>query len=365
MTPAGRRLRRQILVRIPLLLLVLLALSVALKHGHTVLTAPTGPPSLRLGAGLLDSDTHTLARAIAATYGELDPGPGLEVVPTQGSQDNVEQLVLGTVDLATVQADTPLPPSLRLVGTLYSDAYLFVVPAGSNITSLADLAGHTIITGNPGSAQAGSLDRILQHYGLSGSVRVTGGSNKAADQALLDGKVDALFRVRSIHNADLRQLARSTPLRLLPVDQGRALSAADPTLQPTDVPRGVLHNLPPLPAHDTPTVQVDRLLVAHQRVEGATIRALARVLFEHRHALIRQTPIASGVLPPTRSVANPVPLHEGVEAWLDRAEPSYLEKNADYVSLLRPCCCSGRGPGPAAPTSVAECASGQTTTTMY
>ena len=324
------RVRRRILVRVPLLLLVVVAIVVAARQGHRVLTAPTEAPHLRLGAGHVEDEASVVATAL----GELATELPLDIVHTDGTLDNVDRLVRGELDLATVQADTPLPPDLRLVAVLYSDVYFLVVRQEAEATHLTHLAGGTIATAEAGSAQALSLARVLDHYGLKGAVDIVHTADATADQMLEDGRVDAIFRVRSVHNQGLHALAHVVPVRLLPIDHGPALQATDPALHPATIPAGVVRGWPAVPSVPTASVQVHRLLVAHNNVPDTSIRALAQLLFEHRQALVRRTPIAAGITPPARSVANAAPLHAGVEAWLDRAEPSYLEKNADYVSLL-------------------------------
>jgi len=334
MTPEGRRIRRRVLFRIPVLLLLLLVTSVALSHGHRWFGPPPPPEVLRIGAGHTRSDTFAIISALEDLAKERNHAQSLEVVATTGSLDNVRLLESGDLHLATVQADTPLPASLRVVGTLHSDAFLMVVRADSPLTDLVDLIGSSIVTGPAGSAQAISLQRILDHYELLDLVTVRHEEVETADDLLLNGTVDALFRVRSIHNANLQTLADQHPLRLLPIEQGQALHATDPSLHPVVLPRGVLHGRPPMPADATPTVEVQRLLVTHQDLPSETIRALAHLMFENRYTLIQRTPVASGLSPPSRTIANPALLHAGVDDWLDRSKPSYLQQNVDYVSFL-------------------------------
>lgn len=328
------RFHRRLLVRLPLAVLFLLALVLAATTGHRALR-PSGPaPSVRIGAGRAADEASDIVQALAA----LAPRHGLdipiEVVETEGSLDNVARLSDGTLDLATVQADTVLPPDLRLVGVLFSDVYLVAVRASAGIDHLTALHGATIATAPEGSAQAASLQRLLAHYGLQDALTVRHMSDAEADRLLALEQLDAVFRVRSVHNPDLHALAAAVPLDIIAIDHAAALHATDPALRPAELPAGVLRGWPAVPRQNTPTVGVDRLLVARADVPADTVRALARLLFEHRQALVRQTPAAAGIQPPRREVSNPAPLHSGVEAWLDRAEPSYLEKNADYVSLL-------------------------------
>ncbi len=312
----------------------LLALVALVWVGSDVLQGPPATPRIRIGAGGKDDESTVLAHALAKLVEEHADGLQVDVISGEGSIANMAALSRRELEFATVQADTPLPPEARLVGTLYNDAFLFVVRADAPMASVADLAGRKIAVASAGSAQHSSLQTVLLHYGLTTSVELVPAADPEADQMLESGYVDALFRVRSMHNTELRQLANETPIRVLPIDQAAALTLDHPWLNVTNVPRGALHGNPPVPEADATTLSVDRLLVAHSEVSDETVQEVAQHLFEHRQALLHETPVAAGITHPSPRAVSWAPLHGGVRAWLDRAKPSYLEKNADYVSLL-------------------------------
>ena len=133
---AGQRLRRRVLVRLPLFLLVLVALVVAARQGGTVLGRAGHPHTLRVGAGHPNDDAATIATALADLAREEAAPFSLEVVETDGTIDNVARLNRGELELATVQSDTALPTGLQLVAVLYHDAYLLVVPADSPVAHI-------------------------------------------------------------------------------------------------------------------------------------------------------------------------------------------------------------------------------------
>ena len=314
--------------------LVLLAL--LLVAGLVLRGCLRGEPhaELRLGAGHPGDEAFGVALALAEVMERHAPDEPVVVVETDGTVDNLARLSSRTVDLATVQADAELPADARLVAILYADVFMLVVPAESPIRWPEDLPGARIAVAAPGSAQHASLDRLLRHYELASEVTLVVVDDAEADRRLAAGEVDALFRVRSVYNADLQSLVRSVPVRLVPIDHAAALAAADPALQVTQLPAGSLRGRPSVPQEPLSTLAVNRLLVAHADVPDDAVRAVVRQLFERRQALVQRSAVAAGIRPPERRVGQLAPLHRGLIAWLDRAEPSYLEANADFVSLL-------------------------------
>ena len=317
------------------ILVALLGLGITLALGVAAWRAQhTGPVVLRLGAGHPSDEGYAVAAALAATADLYEPGVRIRLVETEGSEDSARRLAAGELELAAVQADIDLPTDAALVSVLYQDIYLLLTSAGSPLSDVSQLAGHRIGVADHGSGQHRSLERLLAHYALEDAVKLTHAPEAEADRLLRAGGVDVVFRVRSAQNPGVRALVAALDLKLLRIGQAPALHLHDPALQPGEVPEGALRGGPPVPAQATPTVVVDRLLVARADVPAVAVEALARILFERRQALARHTPLAAGIHVPGRETVLAAPLHGGVLAWLERDEPSYLERNADYVSLL-------------------------------
>jgi len=296
--------------------------------------AQRGPAELRLGAGHIGDESFQLGLALGMVTLLHESSVRLVVEETDGSVDSLAQLSTGQLELAMVQADVELPREARMVAVLYADVFVFAVREDGPLWMPEDLAGRTLAVADTGSAQTASLDRVLRHYEIADDVTKVYADDAEADRLLAAGEVDAVFRVRSPHNLDLKTLAHKVELRLMPIPHGPAMAAADPALNVTELPVGAIRGRPAVPAMPLSTLAVDRLLVAHVDAPEVAVRAIAKQLFERRQELVRRTPVAAGIRPPERRVGDLAPLHSGVVAWLQRAEPSYLEANADYVSLL-------------------------------
>jgi TRAP transporter TAXI family solute receptor len=288
-----------------------------------------------IAAGTRDGEAFLLAEAMAQVARAAWPNLEIEVLETAGSSENMRLVEAGRVDLATVQADTEVLPHVALVAPLYPDSFQLLVREDSAIRSVSDLAGHRIAVPPEGGGQFRSFWFLAAHYGLDpSSVTALPMSASAANFAMLEGAVDATFRVRAPGNASVLELIASAPVRLVPIHQGAALSLKDPAVGPGTIPAGSYRGHPPLPARDLDTVTVSRLLVARLGLDEELVRQLTSLLFEQRTTLVAITPLAGFVTTPGRLATTSMPVHPGAERYYDREKPTFWERNARATAPL-------------------------------
>ena len=107
-----------------------------------------------------------------------------------------------------------------------------------------------------------SFWRLAEHYGL-GNDQITAlpMSANAANFAMEQGQIDAVFRVRAPGNRRIRELIGDKTMELVPIHQAAALSLRQPALAAGYIPQGSYRGYPTLPAQDMPTAVLNRLLV--------------------------------------------------------------------------------------------------------
>jgi TRAP transporter TAXI family solute receptor len=319
--------------RYRLLIVALLWFAVAIAAWRFVDTR--GAERLVIAAGSRDGEAFLLAEATAQVARAVLPNLEIEVLETAGSSENMRLVEAGRVDLATVQADTEVLPHVALVAPLYPDSFQLLVREGSTIRSVSDLAGHRIAVPPEGGGQFRSFWFLAAHYGLDpSSVTALPMSASAANFAMLEGAVDAAFRVRAPGNASVLELIASAPVRLVPIHQGAALALKDPAVGPGTIPAGSYRGHPPLPVRDLDTVTVSRLLVARLGLDEELVRQLTSLLFEQRTTLVAITPLAGFVTTPDRLATTSMPVHPGAERYYDREKPTFWERNARATAPL-------------------------------
>ena len=287
-----------------------------------------------LGAGDKGGESYQIARAIARLAAKYDPRLKIIVAETGGSGQNNRMLQQGLLQLGTIQANTLVGSDIRLVTSLYPDAFQLLVRTDSNIRSVADLRGKTIALPPRDSGQYRSFLFLTRHYGLSlRDMRLVSMSSRAAIWAITHGAVDAMFRVRAPGNQEIREAIQSGQVRLLPIPHARALKLAQPVLEPGVIPAGSYRGAPPVPAQDLPVPMVPRLLVTSAAVPPEIIERVTALIYDHRLELSEMTPLGGFLADPAELGRIVLPLHEGARRYYERDKPSFLQENADLLAL--------------------------------
>ena len=287
-----------------------------------------------LGAGDKNSESFAIARAIAHLAEKYDPRLKIIVAETGGSGQNNRMLRENLLQMGTIQADTRAAPNVRLITSLFPDAFQLLARTDSNIRSVADLRGKTVAISSKTSGQYRSFLFLMRHYGLTlRDVRLISMSSRAAVWAITHGAVDAMFRVRAPGNKELKQAIASGHVRIIPIPHARALKLAQPALEEGVIPAGSYRGAPPVPAQDLPVPVVPRLLVSTTEVDPDIIERVTRLLYDYRLELSEMTPLGGFLAAPAELARIALPLHEGARRYYERDKPSFLQENAEVLAL--------------------------------
>ncbi|MBW5486415.1 TAXI family TRAP transporter solute-binding subunit [Streptomyces bambusae] len=156
------------------------------------------------------------------------PGVDVRLVPSEGSQQNLERVARGEADVTIATADAvakyqldrkPGAERLRGVARLYDDYVQLVVPAASPVHSAADLRGKRVAVGQPGSGVRLISDRLLAAAKLDPVRDVTpvsiGIDTMPAE--LEAGRIDAFFWSGGLPTNAVRELSERFEIRLVPL----------------------------------------------------------------------------------------------------------------------------------------------------
>jgi uncharacterized protein len=184
---------------------------------------------------------------------------------------------------------------------------------------------------------------VADHFGLHREdFQFVGASDQDAGDAFLNGRADAIFRVRAIGDPSIQQLAQSGKVRFLPIEHAAAMKIRYPAFQAAQIPVGAYLGNPPIPAQDFPTVSIQRTLLARDQANAAAIRAVTEVLLERRQEMMDEIParmtevrllLVQTRRPQPQSGLGPA-LHPGALSFYDKDKPSFLLAHADYVGLI-------------------------------
>ncbi|AFZ17043.1 TAXI family TRAP transporter solute-binding subunit [Allocoleopsis franciscana] len=298
---------------------------------------------LTLVAGNRDGESYILSQAIEKVVEANNPKITIDVKETGGTTENIKLLEAGKAQLATAQADVPAGSSARAVAVLYRDIFQLVVKQKPEINHFSDLKGKRIGLPQTGG-QFRSFIHVAKHYGLKEEdFQFIGANDEDADQAFRQNRVDAVFRVRALGNTSILELVQKHQGRLLSIEQAAAMRIKYPAFEPTIIPQGAYKgSLPSVPVNALPTVAVQRVLLANEKVDKSIIQEITAILDEHRQEIAdaipkefdEVKPLVAGISSPSTTGGTGIPTHLGAIAFYERDKPSFIQENADYVGLI-------------------------------
>jgi uncharacterized protein len=289
---------------------------------------------LTIAAGSTRGESYQLAQAISEQLVICDSRVRLKVLETQGAEQNLELLQAGKVHLASIPITSSVSSSVQLVSYLFNDLFQIVASETSGIEQIADLQGKRIAV-PPREERADDFFWILlKHYRLTQQdLKVMSMAGADADDAFLNNRVDAIFRLRPAGHKFIQQLVRNSSARIIEIDQAAALKIQYPEFAAATLPKGVYQGYAAIPERDLPTISVRRILVADRRVSTEAIYEMLKTIYENRQILMNKMPLATEISPPNTNGGSLLPIHLGAANYYNRSEPDFFTRNSDLIGL--------------------------------
>ncbi len=291
--------------------------------------------SLTLATGEKNGEYYAFGQALAQVVARHCPQIQIEVLATEGSQENLNLLEEKKVQLAILQSDTPLTPSTKAISLLFPEMFHLIANQKSGIGRVSALKGKRIALMPKGSGSYALFWPLSEHYGLRETDFQTVNLPPAqAHAALLQGKVDALFRVIALGNPAVSQLLQNSQTQLVPISQGPALQLFQPNLEASQIPKGTYNGALPIPIEDLPVVAIRAALVTNQDLDRGIVYEITRLLFEARNELVKKNPQAAMIEQPDSLSNLGLSFHPGAEAYYNQDKPSFIVEYAEPMGLL-------------------------------
>ena len=329
---------------------VILALSAAL-----MLSLPPGAANaqdvryFRIGTGSSSGTYFPVGSLIAGAISN-PPGsrpcerggscgiPGVIAIAqaTSGGIANLDLLRSGALEAALVQANLASwaysgtdyyrgrPPlsELRAIATLYTETVQIVVRADSPIRTIRDLRRRRISVGEAGSAIAIDAPMVLRGLGLTDKAYTPVNLRpEPSVDALIDGKIDALFLVAGAPFAAISDAAARVPIRLIAITPAEVgtLKNDRPIFAEAVVPADTYPGVP-----EVATLGVGALLVVRAALDETLAYDLTKALWNSRNRRALEAGFPRGQFLPLPAARDTgvVPLHPGAERfYTERASP--------------------------------------------
>lgn len=204
-------------------------------------------------------------------------GIDLKLLPTKGSQENVE-LILdpdSPVDIAFIQSGLLDPKNARYLETLgsigYEPIWLFYRShmANDSVQKLIDLSHRKLSIGEKGSGTYTEAMHLLSLSGLDQNAHLINLSTANGVRAIQQGDIDALFLIQNIDSQNVQTLIEDPNLRLSNFIRAEAYVKRIPYLEMLFIPMGALDLKRNFPDQNTRLVATTTELVIKKKLHPA------------------------------------------------------------------------------------------------
>lgn len=304
-------------------------------HYFRIGTAATGGSFFEIG-GIIASAVSGPIEGPPCGRGGSCGVPGLVAVAqaTPGSVGNLRLINSGEIESGFAQsdlagwayrgvrlfADNGALRELRAIASLFPAVAHLIVRADSPIRSLADLEGKTVAVGEKGSGSAADAAVVFEAAGLGASDVVEKYLRPGPGAAELKaGAIDALFIVGGSPVPAIRDLAASTPIRLIPVEGEvvKKLKKEFARYQVAEIPADTYPGIDT----PTPTIGFSALWLVNSRIDPDLVYAITKSLWNPATAKLLSAvePVGSQIRLDRALDGLSVPLHPGAARFYREA----------------------------------------------
>tara|TARA_E500000318_G_scaffold44477_1_gene42057 strand:+ start:700 stop:1704 length:1005 start_codon:yes stop_codon:yes gene_type:complete len=254
------------------------------------------------------------------------PGLVAIAVSTNASVANVNAIDAGQLDagLAGAQSVTQgyngegkfvgaKKSNIRMIANLYPEDMHLVLPKGTKLGSLKDLAGKKVGVAAAGSGTQVSVRMILKHYGVKAEeLELNLGQST---QRLADGQIDAFFYAGGTPFAALIQLGSTKGFELYTFseEERKEINSIIPYYVESLIPAGTYQNI----TYDVPTVAVSGQLITGVNQPEDLVYEITKALWNKNTRKLLDKGHAKGkqIVLETALKGVLIPVHPGAEKF--------------------------------------------------
>jgi uncharacterized protein len=293
---------------------------------------------VRIASGQQGGTFLPLGETLATGFANDVHGARFSAIESPGGKVSIEMLEAHDAELALLSNHVRGASSLALVAPLYQETLHVVVRRAANLAEPQDLLGHRISVGPAGSGTESIADSVLEHFDITADTYDR--HNMAPSEAiaaLQSGAIDVAFLVGGMRMPAVDELLRRDDMTLLSLGEpGKIGSALEgirldaPFFTVTAIPQHAYGHQPDAPVG---TISVHALLVARADLDADLVYAITESLFSQKVELATQEKLLSHLSERHDEALSPYPLHPGADRYFRRAEPSFVQRYSDQISL--------------------------------
>ncbi len=285
---------------------------------------PAMAENYTIGTGSQSGTYYPLGGILAKIWSENLPDFNMRAEVTAASVENTIKvstnkqlagIAQGNVVLQASNGTKPFPAKMdvSVLFSLYPNVVQFIVPAKSDIKSIADLKGKRISLGAPGSGTRVSSVNILNTLGITeDDIKAQSLNYTATTSALANNQIDAGVIVGSLGVGAITELALTRDIRILSFsDEELAKIAQDyPSYIEIDVPADSYNKVP---AFKAPAVW--NVLVVNKNMSEDMAYNMTKVAFENMDKIRQVISVTKFTTIENMTKLQGISLHPGAEKY--------------------------------------------------
>ena len=249
---------------------------------------PNPPKRVTLATGPAQSAYEAFGKRYVTLLAK--DGITVDLLPSEGSADNLRLLREGKADFGFVQggtreADGPIDADLESLGSLFLEpVWLFYREAAAPATttppntleSLTQLSGLRVNVGTPGSGVPSLMRKLLDSNRVDlATLTLSELEQTPATVAFLGGELDALVFASAPESLMVQMLLQTPGIKLMDFAQNEAYSRRFAFLSPALLPRGVVDLASDMPPGNVRLVAPTTTLLTRTTTHPALLQLFA------------------------------------------------------------------------------------------
>ncbi len=318
--------RNERLRKVLAFLLIVVLLGIAVHYVYEVLPRAY---SLKITGGDILSNRHYVAGTLRDDIRPL--GVGLDVLPTDGSQQALSLVSEGKLDLALIQGGLDLPfPNVTHVANLAPELLHFLVRP-----DVKDISGMRGMRINLGSKRGGTrviAKQLLEFSGMRDGIDYVETNLSTEDLlALRKDRLPEVIVITSFAPSNVADyIVKQHGYSLLEIPFPNALALRQGWVADTKVMAYMYSVQPPVPPRDVRTVGVNLQLVANSNLDPRAVFKVLEGVYSpdlqmHLKMKFDETKILE---------SSSYPLSEGTRMFMDRKNPFLSQATLKKVEAL-------------------------------
>ncbi len=282
-------------------------------------------------AGSFEEPQNELSRVISATL-TTHLKDSIYVMPGVLGSAGLDSLARGSLDFAIADNFSQLGDNISSIIPLYSQILHVLHKRDLNYNSIEELLlNKKVYAGSKGSGTYRFVRNLMRHYGISAR-RVT----FLSDLELFEA--DVIFSFTDLlSNDELRDLSAYQLFSFDDVDQYGKGSLAEgictiyPQFEPYIISRDVYGDYTETPIL---TLKVEAIMVGRADLPNELVYNVVKALDEHKQEINKINPLLYDFSGSFEAADLNFKLHEGARNYLNRYEPTFLERYAEVFSVI-------------------------------